>query len=266
MVVSICRITEDGDVSEVSLSVVSSLSRTKVVVPLTQIFPDAPEGWVMVFNCDLKQFMFAPSMMGSFWVQASRLGLKFYSAYAVGAGANSQTPCTIAEQSTHNLTDFQVRLCIKPMEDGKVAEACLVALPVTTVAMSSLLSPEVAREGLGYPVILLFDLTQQQVMTVGPRPRADAESFGLPCHPVLWMSPDAMEPKSADILTSVLAMWSTATTPRLVAPEEFQQATGINPVHASEVPAEWCWPPSPAPALQLERHGEFFLDLFISPD
>ena len=116
MVVSICRITEDGDVSEVSLSVVSSLSRTKVVVPLTQIFPDAPEGWVMVFNCDLKQFTFAPSTMGSFWVQASRLGLKFYSAYAVGAGANSQTPCTIAEQSTHNLTDFQVRLCIKPWQ------------------------------------------------------------------------------------------------------------------------------------------------------
>ena len=248
-----CKVTEDGDVTDVHLSVVSNLLRTKINVGVNLVFPDAPPGWRMTLSRDYDQFQFPPQGSQSHWVQASRLGLKFYTHYVPRAPPRSQVLCTAAEEQANGLTDFQVKLTVKPAEDPRIARASLVALPVTTAAISSLLSPELAREGHGYPCILL---SEEPDMAVGPRPPAGSGHFGLPCLPVLWMSATATAPSPVDVLVSSLAVWGTATTPRLVAAEEFRQATSIDPVISALVPAEWRWPFQAATDSDDDANGE----------
>ena len=265
MVVSICYLINDGAVEDVSLSVVSGMARNKIAIAANQVFPDAPDGWKLVLNRDYPQFLFPPNRTQSQWVQASRLGLKFYTHYVVGGDAVNQVVCTNTERTEKNMSDFQVRLAIEPSEDPKLAKASLVALPVTTAAMPSLLSPELAQDGVGYPVVLL---SVEPLMTVGPRPhdQANSEHFGSPCLPILRTSAGAAEPESIDVLTSVLALWGTATTPRLVSAEEFEQATAVVPVQAGVVPAEWRWPCVINENIQDDAAGESkkFKDVFFS--
>ena len=253
-VVTLCRVTEDGDVADARLSVVSNHHRTKINARACQVFPNAPEGWTLTLNRDYDQFQFAPLASQSHWVQASRLGLQWYTQYVPNAPPRNQVACTQQEITENGLTDFQVRLCIRPAEDPKIAEAMLVALPVTTAAISNLLSPDLAREGLGYPVLLL---SEEPVMTVGPRLQAGADNFGLPCSPILCMTRTAVLPSSVDVLVTTLSLWGTATTPRLVAAEEFEQATALDPVQTALVPAEWRWPYQPPEDDLNDNTGEF---------
>ena len=253
MVCTVSRVSDDGDVTEVSLIVVSSV-RNRIVVPATQVLPCSPEGWKITFIRDFSMFLFPPNVTQSYWVQASRLGVQFYSAFEVGGGPRNQMLCTGAERTEHNLTDFQVKLCVKPASDARGAMAVFVALPVTTQGLSALRSSEIARSGQGYPVLML---AEDQLMAMGPRMHAaDAEHFGLPMLPVLMMTPGALAPSPSSVLTSTLALWGNATTPRLVPADEFAQMTGIDPVITTEVPAEWRWPYTPDNDSENNSMGE----------
>ena len=263
MVVSMVRVTEDGDVSDVRLSVVPNLSRTKLVIKANQVFPEVPEGWVLTLSRDYAQFQFPPDASQSLWIEASSLKVQFWKEFVPGAARRSQVPCSPAEKAQHNLRDFQVRLCVKPSEDPVSADVFMVALPVTKDEINSLKSPELAREGLGYPVVFL---SEEPKMMVGPPPAAESDHFGLTCLPVLWMTQTATLPSSVDVLVSTLALWGTATTPRLVAAEEFEQATAFDPVLSALVPAEWRWPFQPDNQSQDDVEGEFlryFLDWLL---
>ena len=79
MVVSVCRVSDDGDITEVFLTVVTNVQRARIVVNASQIFPDAPDGFKIGIVRDYPAFLFPPNATQSHWVQASRLSLKFYS-------------------------------------------------------------------------------------------------------------------------------------------------------------------------------------------
>ena len=132
----------------------------------------------------------------------------------------------------------------------------MVAIPVQTKDLHALNAPELAREGLGYPVVLLY---KGWSMSLGPRLPQGAESYGVPCVPVLWKPMEGEDPNSADVLTTLLAAWGTATAPRLVEATDWVQQTSSLPVGAGVIPASFLWPLTPNAEDIDEDQGELVI-------
>ena len=236
MAVPVCRV-EEGTVTEVTVVIIPHVARTKIVAPANLIHPDAPSTFMVAINRDYSQFVFPPSTNQSNLVQASRLGLKFYSSF--GPTDAARVLVTEDEKKNYNLTDFQVRLSLLPSEDPRSVDPMLVAIPVTTEGLNGLLSPHLAKSGRGYPVVLL---SKEPIMAVGPRPARGSSPCGLPVLPPLCLTTPGDDPTPSDVLTSVRAAWAAATAPQLVEAENWIQATSLDPVVAGEIPAPRRWP------------------------
>ena len=242
MVVSVLRVEEET-VTQVTNMIVMNVARIKrICVPAAFVHPEAPSEYRMTLVQDYSMFVFPPNQNQSDLIQASRLRVKFYSSF--GPAPATRVEATAEEVTRYGLTDFQVRLCLTPGEDPRMVEPVLVAIPVTTVGLDGLLSPQLAKHGRGFPVLLL---SKEPAMAVGPRPARDSqdEPFGAPAYPVVWKPLGGGDPQPADVLTSVLAMWGNATVPRLVDAELWTNASSSNPVVAHEIPAEHRWPVAP---------------------
>ena len=239
MVVTVVRVEEESVTQAVNY-IVSNVARPKrICVPANLVHPEAPPDFRIVVKQDYSGFIFPPNDNQSDWLQASRLGATFYSSF--GPSVATQIRVTENEKTRFGLTDFQIRLVLSPAEDPRLVIPLIVAIPVPTAALDGLLSPHLAKQGRGYPVLLI---SREDAITVGPRPaRVDQdEPFGLPAYPVLWFPTPGGDPQPADVLTSVLGLWGTSTAPRLVESELWTNASATNPVVANEIPAVHRWP------------------------
>ena len=198
MVVPVCRI-DDGSVTEVTCLLVSKASKAKISSPANLVHPEAPPNFRLTIDRDYHAYRFPPSTNQSEWILASSVGLEFYSSF--GRSLESRIVATTEEKNWYGLTDFHVRLALIPTDDPRTVDAVLVAIPVPDHLISSLISPNMAWEGRGYPVL---HVNEEQSMSVGPSVPDNGELFGLPCLPFLWFPTPDPDPEPADVLTSVL--------------------------------------------------------------
>ena len=247
MVSPVCRV-EDGNITEVVNVIVSDNRRSRFCAPANLIHAEAPPEFRMTLSKDFSKFAFRPGNNQSGWIEASALGVKFYSKY--GQHQDERVLATQEEVNRYSLNNFQVRLCLSPTEDPTFVAPSFVAIPVRTEDMNRLINPDIAKEGMGYPVCLIG---KEQKIQVGPKLGPDEEFFGAPCRPPLLFLLPGPDPSAAEVLTSVLAAWGQATAPRLVEAELWEQATAMDPVVASTIPAPMRWPMiTPAPRQRDE--------------
>ena len=150
-----------------------------------------------------------------------------------------------------------LRLFILPMQDFRLAELVMVAMPVSKEGFTRLPDNHVAADSGGYPAVL-FDVGTTAPATVGPRPAEGGDPFGMPCFPVLILPTEAETPDPGVVINAGRMLWSNSMQPYLVGAEEWTNLTAGPPVATEDREVEHPWPRiAPVVVEPVDGGGEF---------
>ena len=196
-----------------------------------------------------------PGTNYSQWLESRYLGVKFYHSW-LGSTRESDEAWP-DDYENYGYGDFVLRLFILPIEDFKLAELLLVAMPVGKEGFNRLPDSHVAEETGSYPAVL-FDAGTTNPASVGPRPTEECDPFGMPCLPILILQPEAQEPDSGVVINAGRRLWSNSVQPYLVEAEEWTNLTAGTPVATEEREVEFPWPRIVPVDFEPDDTGEFF--------
>ena len=238
MVVSLSGV-EDEAVTWSALTVVSNGRPTTFVIDARTLYPSAPELHKIVLKKDMDLFKFVPGRNYSEWLSSTHLEAVFYRSW-LGRKATS-TPAWPQDAADHGYGEFLVRAYVLPMEDPRLAEVMLAAIPVSEDAYPRMSDNHVATTDGGFPCVLI-DAGNTNPVSVGPRPREEQGNFGLPCYPVLIMPDDAVQPPSGQVVEATRNLWAGAGQPFLMEVAEWVEATAQSPVATEDKEVDFPWP------------------------
>ena len=227
----------------------------RFVFDANTLFPSAPTDHKIVLKRDLELFKFVPGTNYTEWLNSTYLGAKIYRSW-LGTGATSDEVWP-DDVNAYGYDEFLLRAFVLPMEDTRLAEVALVAIPVTPDGFSRLADHHVAKEAGGFPAVLV-DAGSTNPVTVGPRPEADCGNFGLPCLPVLILPDEATAPSSGVVVTAARKLWENAVQPYILSAADWLRDTAESPVHIEDREVTYPWPRLiPVTDSQPDREGEY---------
>ena len=260
MVVS-CLGVEHAAVTWSSMAVVNNGPVPRFVVSASVLYPGAPELQKIVLKRDYSLFKMIPGTNYSQWLESRHLGAKFYRSW-LGSTANSDEAWQ-DDVDSYGYGEFSLRLYVLPMEDFRLAELLIVAMPVSKEGFARLPDNHVAADSGGYPAVL-FDAGTTTPATVGPRPAEGGDPFGMPCYPVLILPAGAETPAPGVIINAGRKLWSNAVQPYLVEAEEWTNLTAGTPVATEDREVEFPWPRiAPVVVEPVDGGGEFVTVILV---
>ena len=144
MVVSLVG-AQDEAVTWSRLAIVSNGAPSSFVIEARTLYPTAPELHKIVIKRDLELFKFLPGKNYSEWLSSTHLGAAFYRSWH--GRRNTSTVVWPQDTTDYGYREFLVRAYVLPMEDPKLAEIMLVAIPVSEDGFSRMSDNHVARTG-----------------------------------------------------------------------------------------------------------------------
>ena len=177
------------------------------MVDANVVFPTASPEHKIVLKRDVEMFKFRPNCNFSDWLSSTILGVKVYRSW-LGTG-NTSDEAWPEDIENFGYSEFLLRIFVLPMEDPRLAEIMMVAMPVSPDSFARLSDNHVARDSGGFPSILV-DAGSSNPVTVGPRPEADVGNFGLPCYPVLILPDEALAPQPGVVVAAARGLWDNA--------------------------------------------------------
>ena len=203
------------------------------------LYPTAPEAHKIVLKRDLEVFKFKAGSNYSDWLSSTYLGTKIYRSWLGSASTSDEAwPDDV---TAFGYGEFLVRAYVLPMEDSRLAEIMLVAMPISPDGFSRLADSHVAKDDGGYPAILV-NTGSSYPLTVGPRPDEDAGNFGLPCLPILIIPDEAVPPASGLLVAAARNLWSNAVQPFIMTTQDWLDCTADAPVRVEDRGVDHPWP------------------------